>query len=240
MFVDANMGGCVSRSNRDPSANVTSSQHINNTAVNVTIGKNKPLSAEKPKWKSEIAMTKAQLKSKQDEFWETSPAYEGRKEIWDALKAACETDDVSLAQAIIDGANISLPTGSLTDAYDELGNHYVIPVYCVSMPTNIILKEEASHDSTESKESLANDENLGEDHMVRCRLSTTCKDRKMDVRMGETVNAVKKRLAKESEIGNVKQRWFYGGKQLHDKMTIADTRVPRGHVIQVILAVDNP
>ena len=79
----------------------------------MTIGKNKPLSAEKPKWKSEIAMTKAQLKSKQDEFWETSPAYEGRKEIWDALKAACETDDVSLAQAIIDGANISLPTGKL-------------------------------------------------------------------------------------------------------------------------------
>ena len=57
-------------------------------------------------------MTMAQLKVKQDEFWETSPAYEGRKEIWDALKAACETDDVSLAQAIIDGANITLPTGS--------------------------------------------------------------------------------------------------------------------------------
>ena len=56
-------------------------------------------------------MTKSQLKSKQDEFWETSPAYEGRKEIWDALKAACETDDVALAQAIIDGANITLPTG---------------------------------------------------------------------------------------------------------------------------------
>lgn len=80
--------------------------------LSVTIGKNKPLSAEKPKWKSEVAMTRAQLKSKQDEFWETSPAYEGRKEIWDALKAACETDDVSLAQAIIDGANITLPTGS--------------------------------------------------------------------------------------------------------------------------------
>ena len=56
-------------------------------------------------------MTKEQLKSKRDEFWETSPAYEGRREIWDALKAACETDDVPLAQAIVDGANITLPTG---------------------------------------------------------------------------------------------------------------------------------
>ena len=38
----------------------------------------------------------------------------GQKEIWDALKAAAtatETGDNALAQAIIDGANISLPHG---------------------------------------------------------------------------------------------------------------------------------
>ena len=128
----------------------------------------------------------------------------------------------------------------MTDAYDELGNHYVIPVYCVSMPTNIILKEENSCESAESKESIADNANLGEEHMVRCRLSTTCKDQKIDVRMGETVGVVKKRLAKDVDIENLKQRWFYGGKQLHDKMTIAETKVPRGHVIQVILPVDNP
>ena len=52
-----------------------------------------------------------QLRSKRDEFWETQPAFDGRREIWDALRAACETDDQSLAQAIVDGASISLPTG---------------------------------------------------------------------------------------------------------------------------------
>ena len=39
----------------------------------------------------------------------------GRKEIWDALKAAAtalESGDSSLAQAIIDGANIALPHGN--------------------------------------------------------------------------------------------------------------------------------
>lgn len=38
----------------------------------------------------------------------------GRKEIWDALKAAAialESKDYTLAQAIIDGANICLPHG---------------------------------------------------------------------------------------------------------------------------------
>lgn len=69
---------------------------------------------EKPKWKSEVPLTDGQLRSKRDEFWDTAPAFEGRKEIWDALKAAAyalETGDHSLAQAIIDGANISLPHG---------------------------------------------------------------------------------------------------------------------------------
>lgn len=57
----------------------------------------------------------SQLRSKRDEFWDTAPAFEGRKEIWDALKAAAyaaETNDFTLAQAIIDGANISLPNGT--------------------------------------------------------------------------------------------------------------------------------
>lgn len=64
-----------------------------------------------------MPITERQLKIKRDTFWETAPAYDGRCEIWDALKAACaaaEEDDYSLAQAIIDGANITLPTGKQT------------------------------------------------------------------------------------------------------------------------------
>ncbi|PRD23177.1 UNVERIFIED_CONTAM: Ubtd2 [Trichonephila clavipes] len=80
--------------------------------------KNQPLKHEKPKWKSDVPLTGGQLHSKRDEFWDTAPAFEGRKEIWDALKAAAyaaETNDYALAQAIIDGANISLPTDFNSD-----------------------------------------------------------------------------------------------------------------------------
>lgn len=59
-------------------------------------------------------MTDGQLRSKRDEFWDTAPAFEGRKEIWDALKAAAyaiECNDLELAQAIVDGASIILPHG---------------------------------------------------------------------------------------------------------------------------------
>ena len=80
----------------------------------VSVGRNQPLRPEKPKWKNDVPLTEGQLRSKRDEFWDTAPAFEGRKEIWDALKAAAyalETGDHPLAQAIISGANISLPTG---------------------------------------------------------------------------------------------------------------------------------
>lgn len=80
----------------------------------VALGRNQPLKKEKPKWKSDYPMTDGQLRSKRDEFWDTAPAFEGRKEIWDALKAAAhafESNDHELAQAIIDGANITLPHG---------------------------------------------------------------------------------------------------------------------------------
>lgn len=64
-------------------------------------------------------MTEGQLRSKRDEFWDTAPAFEGRKEIWDALRAAAsafESNDHLLAQAILDGASITLPHGKNTSA----------------------------------------------------------------------------------------------------------------------------
>uniref|UniRef100_A0A915J3A2 DC-UbP/UBTD2 N-terminal domain-containing protein n=1 Tax=Romanomermis culicivorax TaxID=13658 RepID=A0A915J3A2_ROMCU len=80
----------------------------------LTVVKNKPLVFERIKWKSDVTMTYGQLRSKRDEFWDTAPAFDGRKEIWDALRAAlnhAEQGDLVLAQAILDGANISMPDG---------------------------------------------------------------------------------------------------------------------------------
>lgn len=63
-----------------------------------------------------MPLTEGQLRSKRDEFWDTAPAFDGRKEIWDALRAAAvaaEAVDFGLAQAILDGANISVPNGKM-------------------------------------------------------------------------------------------------------------------------------
>lgn len=76
-----------------------------------------------------MPLTEGQLRSKRDEFWDTAPAFEGRKEIWDALRAAAvaaEALDFQLAQAILDGASVSVPNGYLTECYDEWGTRYQV------------------------------------------------------------------------------------------------------------------
>lgn len=231
------MGGCVSNSNNgDGSSGMSSSRQLGNSgSQTVTVGKNKPLSSDKPKWKSETPLTMGQLRSKRDEYWETQPAFGGRREIWDALRAACETEDNGLAQAIVNGANITLPTGSLTDAYDELGNHYNIPVYCISLPANLIQTDEALNTSSGSKDNLP-EQASGEEMVIKTRLSTSNKDEKLTVRTGETIGNIKRRIQKEHGVHPSKQRCFYAGKLLYDKLTISDTKISKGYVIQIIVA----
>lgn len=46
--------------------------------------------------------------------------------------------DLVTAQTILDAAGVVLPTGDLANgAYDEVGNFYQIPEYCVSDPVNL-------------------------------------------------------------------------------------------------------
>jgi len=106
---------------------------------NPIIAGNKPLKRKGIKWTSESPITANQLQEQRDTFWDTAPSYEGRPEIWQAIKAAVSEVDLSLAQSILDAAGITIPTGNLADGcYDELGNRYVVPVYCLVDPTNLL------------------------------------------------------------------------------------------------------
>lgn len=83
----------------------------------VTLGQGEPLVQEPEVWTTDIPLTMGQLQGRRDTFWDTAPVYDGRREIWDALKAAVEAaeqEDYDLAQAILNGANITLPTGTCT------------------------------------------------------------------------------------------------------------------------------
>lgn len=178
------------------------------------------------------------MRSKRDEFWDTAPAFEGRKEIWDALKAAAyaaESNDYPLAQAIIDGANISLPNGTLLDCYDELGNRYQLPIYCVSAPINLI--EECSDSESPSPESEPIGGTAGgEELFVKFRISPSCNDVKMGVLSKESIISAKKKLAILENIEPSRQRWFFGGRLLSDKLKIEDVKLQTGFVVQVVVS----
>ncbi|XP_042058217.1 ubiquitin domain-containing protein 1-like [Salvia splendens] len=92
----------------------------------------------KPKaWKHSEPITREQLTQMREEFWDTAPHYGGRKEIWDALRAAAEADS-TLAQVIVDSAGVIIQNPDLTICYDERGAKYELPKYVLSEPTNMV------------------------------------------------------------------------------------------------------
>ncbi|KAL8623832.1 Ubiquitin domain-containing protein 1 [Nucella lapillus] len=223
------MGGCIGghRDQEPPSGE--------SSDITVSIGRNQPLKAEKPKWKSEHPLTEGQLRSKRDEFWDTAPAFEGRKEIWDALKAAAyalETGDHALAQAIVDGASISLPHGTLMDCYDELGNRYQLPVYVLSSPINLI-EANSEHEAGGDADASVSP---GVEVPLKLRLSHLPKDLKVMVRTTDTVHKLKRLMQEREGVEPECQRWFFSGKLLNDKLRVEDAHIPKGFVVQVIVS----
>ncbi|XP_043912166.1 ubiquitin domain-containing protein 1 [Protopterus annectens] len=229
------MGGCVGRQRGESPSGQRADRRSRNSGGNARkrAGRNEPLKKERPKWKSEYPMTDGQLRSKRDEFWDTAPAFEGRKEIWDALKAAAyavESNDHELAQAILDGANVMLPYGSLTECYDELGNRYQLPVYCLAPPVNLIT-ENCDDDGTDAPELPSN---VKREFQLKVRLSTG-KDVKLTVSMADTIGQLKKQLFAEEGLEPAWQRWFFSGKLLTDKIRLQETKIQKDFVIQVII-----
>lgn len=145
------MGACLSRiflrNDNSPSCFSTSAENEDQTATtqhptaSASTLKNKPLkrTLHKESVKIEPNWSAEDLEKQRQAFWHTAPAYDGREEIWLALKAAvaaiqAPTPDYEHAQILLDSAGVSLPHGSLEDCYDELGTRYSIPIWVISTP----------------------------------------------------------------------------------------------------------
>ncbi|GFR42931.1 hypothetical protein Agub_g3829 [Astrephomene gubernaculifera] len=95
----------------------------------------------RPKWKSPEPITTSQLKKKREEFWDTQPHYGGDRNIWDALKAACEADQ-DTCRLLIESAGIIVAAHDMTVCYDERGAKYELPKYVLSDPLNLMKDKE--------------------------------------------------------------------------------------------------
>ena len=129
-------------------------------------------------------------------------------------------------------------TGQLTEAYDELGNRYIIPKYCLSKPTNfqgsVMAGYNTSPASTHKRQE--NGQKTGGTPMtMKVRLSTMRKDLKVTVLTTERVRDLKKRLETDHGVDHKKITMLYSGRVLNDSTLVKDLGIPKGFVIQAIV-----
>ncbi|CAB1312406.1 unnamed protein product [Coregonus sp. 'balchen'] len=183
--------------------------HPSQSPIKVVLKRrNEPLKKECTKWKSEYPMTEGQLRSKRDEFWDTAPAFDGRKEIWDALRAAA--------------------------SYDELGNRYQLPAYTLAPPANLITECTNESQAPDQKEQKKPPPPPKEEFQLRVRLSCG-KDLRISASMSDSISQLKRALEGQEDIEAAHQRWFFAGKLLTDKTRLQDTKIQKDFVVQVIV-----
>ena len=131
--------------------------------------------------------------------------------------------------------------GVLSECYDELGNRYVIPDYCLSVPKNLVLEDRDDFvppkKDSQRRQDNDNDDDDDDDHKfpLKLRLSTG-KEIRMKFKETSTIAQVKRDLAEKEELDAGAMRLFFSGQLLVDKATIQSCKITKGYVVQVIVA----
>lgn len=205
---------------------------------------NKQLCRKPPVWSSERPMTKGQLLSKRDEFWDTAPAFGNIscRPIWDALRHAAECEDAETAQAIMSAIDVTLPHGNLSVVYDQLGNKYDIPPYCLSEPVNLVKTDSEVPGGNQGNTSATEDKSDSDsapvappaDLRVKLRLSTN-QQLLWNGPPSTNIATLKAFVAEKEGVTPERQRWLFGGQMLPDSQTLAGAKVPADAVVQVMV-----
>lgn len=91
-----------------------------------------------PTWKGDKPTALADLERRRAEFWETEPHFGGNRVIWEAIKAAAESQSLENAVLIFEAAGVIVGNETMTQLYDETGVLYSIPPYVYSAPDNLV------------------------------------------------------------------------------------------------------
>ncbi|KAI8422071.1 hypothetical protein MSG28_009963 [Choristoneura fumiferana] len=106
--------------------------------------------------------------------------------------------------------------------------YFQVPIYCLSPPINMV-KEASGRDSpAEWSEPVEG----GAEVALRLRLSHTCRDLDLRATARHSVAQCKNKLHPW------RQRWFYGGKLLGDRLLIEEAKITPGYVVQVIVSTE--
>ena len=178
--------------------------------------------------------------SKRMIFWETQPSYsvypvnKGRIEIWQTIRLACEAEDLETAQAIVDSAKIKIPTGRFTDGcFDELGNHYIIPDYCVGVidkPKPSTLRKSVA-DLQVEEEGILDEANA---FKLKLRLSSG-NDIEFTVSKNFTISQLQMLIKKQPNWSSKSFMILHFGKTLLPTSTLEEALIDGRTIVQVFL-----
>ncbi|KAI1415445.1 hypothetical protein F5Y13DRAFT_156029 [Hypoxylon sp. FL1857] len=226
--------------------------------------------------------TRSELDTERADFFYTRVT--GRPEVWQVLKAALEvlweadtsrtvgneqgrgdgTDGLATAQSMLKAAEVTLPTGDLSNgAYDALGNYYALPEWIVSDPVNVAeesgskkskggVDQKGDSDLTGEEDNM---EELGEDEAIRrreekgkgvadlrdmvkirARLSENLPDVIVSVAPEESVRSFARKVAEESGLPSTKRvRVAYMGKILKESSSLQGQGWKKGHVVNALV-----
>ncbi|KAK4159225.1 hypothetical protein QBC43DRAFT_132263 [Cladorrhinum sp. PSN259] len=278
-----------SQTGNDESANASGSRHRRRQSHRPLAQHiNRPL--RPTQWTSQGRVwTPAALRREREEFFDTRVT--GRQEVWQTIRAALEVlwasqeairngqagrtseDDgpseqdpsiaLATAQSILAAAEITLPTGDLSNGvYDSMGNYYQIPPPIVSDPTNLSWhpgNDEDDLDDTKAAltggEETAEEIDDGDDDAerrreekgkgvvkvrdlitIRARLSDGSKDVNVSVGKTDSVRSIARQIAEEAQLGSGKRiKIAYMGKILKDGSSLEAQGYKQGHVVNALV-----
>lgn len=119
----------------------------------------------------------------------------------------------------------------MTEAYDELGNRYVIPPYCLSRPVN--MQEEGGDDEPSSEDQLLP---TGNPVTLKIRVSSLGRDIRLKVLSTDSILDVKKKLEAAHGVPHSKVTMLFSGRIVLDKTVVQNLNIPKGFLIQAIVS----
>mmetsp|Transcript_15703 Transcript_15703/g.15049 ORF Transcript_15703/g.15049 Transcript_15703/m.15049 type:complete len:267 (-) Transcript_15703:87-887(-) len=200
-------------------------------------------------YKHPTALTMGDLNNKRNEFWSTRG--DGDVHMWQAIQSAAGafiSDDLILANAILEASNMATPNGSLELCYDELGRPYRTPLYCIVTPSNIVSPNNSpvkAHPTKTRTGSQATIDALPINLKIRinpgeinlCVLASTA-DSIQDLKHVILEQSSKQQIAKAIPIpqcDEIRQRIIFMGQELADAQLLGDVGVDESKVLQVFL-----
>ncbi len=166
--------------------------------------------------------------------------------------------NIELANTLLDAADIRVPHGDLSVAYDSLGQLYQVPRYAYSTPSNVMTEEEANAVAQKSRKAHHGPvEDIPLVIRISASTNTQEQDIKMTLRSDTTVGEMKAMLSKllasgahdqALEPSNTKpnkwtgkglpvhrQRIMYRGREIPDSNHMQELGVSAGSYLQIFV-----